>query len=80
MHEEKLMRMVGLASAVPYDRSDPFNPVNRRISIVVLNKRTEETILREGLAADQDNAATEPTAPDAAATPAPPPSGKPAAR
>ena len=48
MQEEKLLRVVGLASAVPFDRDDPFNAVNRRITIVIMNKRTEEAILRDG--------------------------------
>jgi hypothetical protein len=29
-------------------RKDPFNPINRRISILVMNKRTEEAVLRDG--------------------------------
>jgi len=47
MQDAKVMRLVGLASAVPYDRTDPFNPVNRRISIIVMNKRTEESITKD---------------------------------
>ncbi|KYC29338.1 protein that enables flagellar motor rotation [Sterolibacterium denitrificans] len=49
MQEAKVIRLVGLASAVPYDRTDPFSPVNRRISIIVMNTRTEEAILRDGV-------------------------------
>ena len=48
LSEDKVMRVVGLASAVPFDKSDPFSPLNRRISIIVMNKRTEEAILRDG--------------------------------
>jgi chemotaxis protein MotB len=48
MDENKIIRVVGLASTVLYDKQDPYNPINRRISIVVLNKRTEEAILRDG--------------------------------
>jgi chemotaxis protein MotB len=48
MDEDKVMRVVGLASTVLYDKQDPYNPINRRISIVVMNKRTEEAILRDG--------------------------------
>jgi len=48
MDESKIMRVVGLASTVLYDKQDPYNPINRRISIVVMNKRTEEAILRDG--------------------------------
>jgi chemotaxis protein MotB len=46
--EGKVMRVVGLASTVLYDKTDPYNPVNRRISIIAMNKRTEEAILRDG--------------------------------
>ena len=48
MEDGKIMRVVGLASTVLYDKEDPYNPINRRISIVVMNKRTEEAILRDG--------------------------------
>jgi len=30
-----------------FDKNDPLNPVNRRISIVVLNQHTEKAILNE---------------------------------
>ena len=48
MDDAKVMRVVGLASTVLYDKSDPSNPINRRISIIVMNKRTEDAILRDG--------------------------------
>ncbi|OIQ97304.1 motility protein B [mine drainage metagenome] len=48
MDEAKVMRVVGLASAVPFDKTDPFAPSNRRISIIVMNKKTEDAITREG--------------------------------
>ncbi len=73
MREDRVMRLVGLASAVPYDRTDPFNPVNRRISIIVLNKHTEDAILRDGVAPpeEQDTEQTESVS-DTAATVVPP--------
>jgi chemotaxis protein MotB len=52
MDDAKVMRVVGLASTVLYDKTDPFNPINRRISIIVMNKRTEEAILRDGKTAE----------------------------
>lgn len=52
MDESKIMRVVGLASTVLYDKNDPYNPINRRISIIVMNKRTEEAILRDGKVAE----------------------------
>jgi len=47
MAESKVLRVVGLASAVPFDPKNPFNPVNRRITLIVLNKQTEERIMQE---------------------------------
>ena len=47
MDEAKVLRVVGLASTVLFDKNDPLNPVNRSISIVVLNQKTEQAILAE---------------------------------
>jgi chemotaxis protein MotB len=54
MADSKMIRVVGLASTVLYDKTDPLGPINRRISIVVLNKRTEEAILRDGGMVEDD--------------------------
>ena len=45
----KILRVVGLGSAVQLDRNDAFNPINRRISITVLNSRTQHRILDNAL-------------------------------
>lgn len=45
--ENKLLRVVGLSSAVLFDRANPFNPINRRISIIVMNRKTEEEALSD---------------------------------
>lgn len=45
--DDKILRVVGLASAVPHDRNDPNHPLNRRISITVLNQQAEQRILGE---------------------------------
>jgi chemotaxis protein MotB len=47
MDETKMLRVVGLASSVPFNNAAPLDPVNRRISIIVMNKRTEEAITKE---------------------------------
>ncbi|VVE66224.1 flagellar motor protein MotB [Pandoraea anapnoica] len=44
---EKVLRVVGLASTVPLDRDDAYNPINRRISIIVLNRRAEQSVKHE---------------------------------
>jgi chemotaxis protein MotB len=53
MADNKMIRVVGLASTVLYNKDDPYSAGNRRISIVVLNKRTEEDILRDGNIVEQ---------------------------
>ncbi len=47
MDTDKVARVVGLSSAVPFDKANPLNPINRRISIIVLNKETEDSILHD---------------------------------
>ncbi|MEN6585694.1 MAG: flagellar motor protein MotB [Sulfuricella sp.] len=44
MGEGKMLRVVGLASAVPFDPANPYSPVNRRISILIMNKEAEEAV------------------------------------
>jgi chemotaxis protein MotB len=44
MRENKILRVVGLGSSLPLDNADPVNPMNRRISLVVLNDKTERQI------------------------------------
>ena len=48
MEDGKIVRVVGLSSAVLMDQQNPNNPVNRRISIIVMNKKAEETAARDG--------------------------------
>ena len=47
MDDAKMLRVVGLASSVPFGSAQPLDPVNRRISIIVMNKRTEDAITKE---------------------------------
>jgi len=59
MNESKVLRVVGLSSSLPLDAADPLNPMNRRISLVVLNEKTERQIrgLPEEPVTEIDNAA-----------------------
>jgi len=47
MDEDKLLRVVGLSSATLFDKENPFNPINRRISIIVMNKQAEENVIKD---------------------------------
>ena len=51
MAEGKLMRIQGLSSSMSLVKDDPYAAVNRRISLVVLNKRTQQQIEQENAAA-----------------------------
>jgi len=62
MDEAKVARVVGLASSVLFDKADPQNPINRRISIVVMTREAEAAALSNIAAVPLD-------APDATATP-----------
>ncbi len=47
LEERKILRVIGLASSIPYSSdTEPNNPINRRISIIVMNKKTEQQVLQ----------------------------------
>ncbi|WP_297477900.1 flagellar motor protein MotB [Ferrovum sp.] len=71
MDPDKVLRVVGLASAVLLNKNDPNDPTNRRISIIVMNKRAEDTARHDGGVIQVENGA--PPAPPSPAPPAPPP-------
>jgi chemotaxis protein MotB len=48
--DEKIARVVGLASSVLFDRNEPQSPINRRISIVIMTKQAEEEALKTDVA------------------------------
>lgn len=61
--DEQVARVVGYASSALFDRKDPFNPVNRRIDIIVLTKRAQRAIEGEqgvGEAAEDEGAPAPP--------------------
>jgi chemotaxis protein MotB len=64
--ENKIVRVVGLSSAVLFDKAQPLNPINRRISIIVLNKRAEEAAAKDGGSVDIDAETGDPIDPEAA--------------
>jgi chemotaxis protein MotB len=57
MPEDKIGRVVGLAASVLFDRQNPYSPINRRISIIVMNKAAEQAVTKgEGNQAEEDDA------------------------
>ena len=63
LDSNKITEVVGLAAAVPLDKTHPGNPINRRISILVMTKQAEEAALSQGLA---DSVGTQGSAPSTA--------------
>ena len=51
---DKIALVVGLASEVPFDKADPRDATNRRISIIVMNKKAEETAQHDGGIVEMD--------------------------
>lgn len=41
---ERIAQAVGMADTVPFDKENPYNPRNRRISIIVLTKEAEQRL------------------------------------
>jgi len=72
MDEHKVLRVVGLASTVLFDRNDPLSSINRRISIVVLNRKAEEALLQEDGKVDAVEVGAQGLDPNAVSAPAAP--------
>ena len=62
LQEIKVLRVMGVASSMDLNQEDPLAPVNRRISIVVLNKRAQAAIEKAN-AATTSGALARPVAP-----------------
>ncbi|MEY2876505.1 MAG: motility protein MotB [Pseudomonadota bacterium] len=48
LRDERVLRVQGLSASVPFDKRDPRNPVNRRISIIVMTREAEERFFDSG--------------------------------
>jgi chemotaxis protein MotB len=65
LKDERVLRVQGLSASVPFDKRDPRNPVNRRISIIVMTREAEERFYESGDALTVNAIAAE----DAASSP-----------
>ncbi|MBS0423477.1 MAG: flagellar motor protein MotB [Proteobacteria bacterium] len=54
MDTNKVLQVIGLSSAVLFDKNEPLNPINRRISIVVMNERAEKAVTMDDQTIDID--------------------------
>jgi chemotaxis protein MotB len=46
--ETRIARVVGLSSSVLLNPRDPYDPFNRRVSIIIMNKKAEEAATTDG--------------------------------
>jgi chemotaxis protein MotB len=70
----KISRVVGLASAVLFNKQNPLDPINRRISIIVMTKKAEAAALSTDAPTAAPTASTPPAngaTPDSQEAPAP---------
>lgn len=44
MEDTRIVRVVGMASAAPLNKTDPENAMNRRISLIVMNRDTQKAL------------------------------------
>lgn len=86
LEENKIQRVVGLASSVLFEKEDPLSPKNRRISIIVMTRDAEEAAratdepVQPPVEGAPEGAAAEPPKADAPLAEAPPkPAAPPAA-
>jgi len=47
IHVNKIAQVSGLASSTLFDKKNPLNPINRRISILVLNEKSAQRLQRQ---------------------------------
>ena len=71
VRELQLAQVVGMSSSVPFDKDDPNSPINRRISILVMNEETDKK-----LKAQQDSDALPPDPDFKTEAPAEPPAAE----
>jgi chemotaxis protein MotB len=69
MPEDKLARVVGMGSSLPYDPDNPKAPSNRRITLLVMTKEAEERLLGVTRPEIDLTAETTPDAPAAKSAP-----------
>ena len=54
IEEARILRVIGLASSVLLLPQEPMNPINRRITIILLSKKAEEAAILEGAKPSMD--------------------------
>ncbi|RDS85471.1 flagellar motor protein MotB [Dyella psychrodurans] len=69
---EKIARVVGLADSVPFDKVVPSDPINRRISIIMMTKQAQDAAMSQ-----EEGVSVPPTSPNTSAAASPSPAATP---
>lgn len=70
LEADKVSRVVGLAASVPFDKQNPADPINRRISIIVMTTQAENAARSQEMAHGDDTPPVLPAKPSTPALPA----------
>jgi chemotaxis protein MotB len=70
LNPDKISRVVGLSSSVLFDKANTRNPINRRISIIVMTRQAEETAHKTDDTPEEDSPTPTPDGAPAGASPA----------
>ena len=66
---DRIARVVGLSSSVLFDKANPRNPINRRVSIIVMTREAEQEAIKTEVPLSADASAAPEPATSAAALP-----------
>ena len=55
LSEDKVLRVVGAGAGIPFNKEDPNDPSNRRISIIIMNKESEEAVVHSAQVQSSEN-------------------------
>ena len=69
LEADKVSRVVGLAASVPFDKQNPADPINRRISIIVMTNQAESAARSQEMAQGKNMFPATPTKPSTAMLP-----------
>lgn len=73
LEADKISRVVGLAASVPFDKQNPADPINRRISIIVMTSQAENAARSQEMADGKNTVPATPPKPLPGTNPPAPP-------
>ncbi len=72
LSEDRVLRIQGLSASQLFNRQDPLDPQNRRISLIVMNREAEDRFFRPQVLPQETSEAAAPPLPNLPIKPVPP--------